>query len=134
MFSFYLKDEYKYAVPLQRNILCYISQDWLVPLQRIILWYIPQHWLVPLQRMTMCCIPQDWLVPLQRITLCYIPQDWLREQFMGMPSLLHNLTLGDQWLTQMAQAADDAGVHIQYCMSLSRHAMQALLYPAVTQV
>jgi len=51
-----------------------------------------------------------------------------------MDALLHNLTLGEQWLTQMAQAADDAGIFIQYCMANPRHAMQSLMYSAVTQV
>jgi len=34
----------------------------------------------------------------------------------------------------MAQAADDAGIFIQYCMANPRHAMQSLMYSAVTQV
>lgn len=55
-------------------------------------------------------------------------------EFSGVQGLLHNLTLGEQWLTQMAEAAQDAGIYIQYCMSNPRHAMQSLLYPMVTQV
>ncbi|XP_052789947.1 uncharacterized protein LOC128224213 isoform X2 [Mya arenaria] len=60
-------------------------------------------------------------------------QDWLNVEFSGVQALLHNLTLGTTWLDQMATAADDAGIFIQYCMANPRHAMQALMYPRVTQ-
>lgn len=60
-------------------------------------------------------------------------QDWLNVEFSGLKAFLHDLDLGAKWLTQMAEAAKDSGIYIQYCMSNPRHAMQSLLYPAVTQ-
>ncbi|KAH3797073.1 uncharacterized protein LOC127837128 [Dreissena polymorpha] len=60
-------------------------------------------------------------------------QDWLNVEFSGVQALLHNLTLGTTWLTQMAYAAEDSNIFIQYCMSNPRHAMQAVMYAAVTQ-
>jgi hypothetical protein len=64
----------------------------------------------------------------------FVMQDWLNVEFSGVQALLHQLDLGAQWLTQMAEAAQENGIYIQYCMSNPRHAMQSLLYPAVTQV
>ena len=61
-------------------------------------------------------------------------QDWLNVEFSGLQALLHDLYLGSDWLTNMAEAAKLKGIFIQYCMSNPRHAMQALQYPAVTQV
>lgn len=61
-------------------------------------------------------------------------QDWLNVEFSGLKAFLHDLDLGAKWLTQMAEAAEESGIYIQYCMSNPRHAMQSLLYPAVTQV
>ncbi|XP_053380271.1 uncharacterized protein LOC123527425 [Mercenaria mercenaria] len=60
-------------------------------------------------------------------------QDWLNVEFSGLNAFLHDLDLGAKWLTQMADAAQDSGIYIQYCMANPRHAMQSLLYPAVTQ-
>jgi hypothetical protein len=42
--------------------------------------------------------------------------------------------LGRQWLRQMGNGAAKAGLTIQYCMSPSRHALQSLEIPVVTQV
>ncbi|KAL4218854.1 hypothetical protein ACF0H5_021442 [Mactra antiquata] len=61
-------------------------------------------------------------------------QDWLNVEFSGLQALLHDLDLGTQWLTQMAEAASESGIYIQYCMANPRHTMQSLLYPAVTQI
>lgn len=65
--------------------------------------------------------------------IVFLSQDWLRQQFVGLPSLLHNLTLGEQWLTQMAEAAEEVGITIQYCTASPRHALQSVMYPSVTQ-
>ncbi|KAL4219038.1 hypothetical protein ACF0H5_021621 [Mactra antiquata] len=60
-------------------------------------------------------------------------QDWLNRQTMYLSSLHTSLTLGTQWLTQMGQAAQENGLTIQYCMAMSRHALQSIEIPAVTQ-
>lgn len=45
-----------------------------------------------------------------------------------------NITLGKTWLKQMGNAALAYNITLQYCMSLSRHALQSLEIEAVTQI
>ena len=61
-------------------------------------------------------------------------QDWLNWQFTSMEATTNNVHVGRDWLMQMGAGAADSGVTIQYCMSLSRHILQSLEIPAVTQV
>ena len=42
--------------------------------------------------------------------------------------------VAETWLTQMGTGAQKSGITLQYCMSLSRHILQSLAIPAVTQV
>ena len=42
--------------------------------------------------------------------------------------------VAENWLNQMGLGAEKNGITIQYCMSLSRHILQSLAIPAVTQV
>lgn len=42
-------------------------------------------------------------------------------------------TVMRQWLLQMGDAARSCGITIQYCMPLSRHLLQSIELPAVTQ-
>ncbi|CAF1364661.1 unnamed protein product [Didymodactylos carnosus] len=60
-------------------------------------------------------------------------QDWLNVQTIDFMPTRTDIHLGHQWLTSMGKAADQVGMNIQYCMSLSRHALQALEIPRVTQ-
>lgn len=60
-------------------------------------------------------------------------QDWLNKEFGGCLALLSDLQLGARWLNQMAAGAAKNNVTIQYCMSNSRHVMQALQNSVVTQ-
>lgn len=60
-------------------------------------------------------------------------QDWLYVQTLYMEALQKNLTLGHDWLMQMASAAARNKQTIQYCMGYSRHALQSLEFPTVTQ-
>jgi hypothetical protein len=61
-------------------------------------------------------------------------QDWLNHQTNDFIPLLTDIGLGKRWLQQMGNAADKFNITIQYCMSLSRHVLQSLEIPAVTQV
>ncbi|PVD22557.1 hypothetical protein C0Q70_18373 [Pomacea canaliculata] len=61
-------------------------------------------------------------------------QDWLNVEFAGVEALLTDIDLGSRWLNQMGTAALDYRLTIQYCMANSRHVMQSLHNPAVTQV
>ena len=60
-------------------------------------------------------------------------QDWLYVSNRDISALETNLTLGHDWLMQMANSAAKNNQTIQYCMSYSRHAMQSLEFPTVTQ-
>ncbi|XP_067662761.1 uncharacterized protein [Haliotis asinina] len=60
-------------------------------------------------------------------------QDWLNVEFAGVPSLTYDAYLGETWLNQMGRGAAKNGVTIQYCMANSRHLLQGISIPAVTQ-
>ena len=60
-------------------------------------------------------------------------QDWLNHQTLDFTPLLTNLSLGRRWLMDMGRAAENNGMTVQYCMSLSRHILQSLEINAVTQ-
>ena len=61
-------------------------------------------------------------------------KDWLNKQFDEMVATVTDLRVGREWLMQMGRAARDTGLTIQYCMSPSRHALQSLEIPVVSQV
>jgi hypothetical protein len=65
---------------------------------------------------------------------CRCFQDWLNVQLLGTELLQSSLTAGADWLNQMARAARDQNMTIQYCMSQSRHALHSVSLPEVTQV
>jgi hypothetical protein len=60
-------------------------------------------------------------------------QDWLYNELEGVTVALQNVTVAKRWLTQMATAAEEHGIFIQYCMPWSRHLLSSLQFPAVTQ-
>ena len=45
-----------------------------------------------------------------------------------------NITLGRNWLEQMATAAKKNNLTVQYCMSLPRHVLQSVEFDSVTQI
>lgn len=59
-------------------------------------------------------------------------QDWLFSEYVGTNATLESATLPRKWLMQMGQAAEKAGVVVQYCMLWPRFALQSLELPAVT--
>ncbi|XP_045596142.1 uncharacterized protein [Procambarus clarkii] len=61
-------------------------------------------------------------------------QDWLDRQYMFTSALHTNVTLGSSWLDNMGKAAEERGLNIQYCMSLTRHVLHSVSLPAVTQI
>nr|XP_022327168.1 uncharacterized protein LOC111126669 isoform X3 [Crassostrea virginica] len=60
-------------------------------------------------------------------------QDWLDIQTLGLVGLQTDLYLGERWMRQMAEAAEELNLTIQLCMSLPRHALMSVSLPAVTQ-
>ena len=62
-------------------------------------------------------------------------QDWLYNEFyVYVGEFLRDVSLGREWLLQMARGAERSGLTIQYCMPHVRHLLQSLEFPAVTQV
>lgn len=45
-----------------------------------------------------------------------------------------NVSVGRDWLLEMDRAASNHDITIQYCMALSRHLLQSVELPSVTQV
>ena len=62
------------------------------------------------------------------------PQDWLNTEFDEMDITVRSLTLGNEWLHEMANAAQKLGITLQYCMATARHTLTSLELPVVTQV
>ena len=81
-----------------------------------------------------------WVDLLQNTTaawgggLATYEQDWLYNELGGVDALLTNLTLGRQWILQMASGAQAAGLTMQLCMAYPRHLLQSVEAPAITQV
>lgn len=62
-------------------------------------------------------------------------QDWLNRETDDNAVMLNDLFMAQRWLQQMGRGAEQFGtISIQYCTSYSRHMLQALEIPVVTQV
>eukprot|EP01064_Diplonema_japonicum_P018967 TRINITY_DN2766_c0_g1_i1.p1 TRINITY_DN2766_c0_g1~~TRINITY_DN2766_c0_g1_i1.p1 ORF type:complete len:748 (+),score=157.49 TRINITY_DN2766_c0_g1_i1:51-2294(+) len=61
-------------------------------------------------------------------------QDWLYNEFNSVPYLQRSATMARDWLLQMGSAAEKNGLTIQYCMPYTRHVLQSVEVPVVTQV
>ena len=51
-----------------------------------------------------------------------------------MDITVRSLSLGEQWLHQMAEASHKTGLTLQYCMAPPRHTLTSLYLPVATQV
>ena len=61
-------------------------------------------------------------------------QDWLDNEYSNLNELTADLNLGQMWLLQMGEAAEELGLTIQYCMPWPRHILQSVMIPTVTQI
>mmetsp|Transcript_80981 Transcript_80981/g.185386 ORF Transcript_80981/g.185386 Transcript_80981/m.185386 type:complete len:654 (+) Transcript_80981:2248-4209(+) len=61
-------------------------------------------------------------------------QDWLDTEYQFLNITRTDVDIARRWLVQMGDAASKHGVYVQYCMPFSRHVLQALEVPAVSQV
>ena len=61
-------------------------------------------------------------------------QDWLDNEYSHLNELTADLNLGQMWLLQMGEAAEELGLTIQYCMPWPRHILQSVMIPTVTQI
>ncbi len=59
-------------------------------------------------------------------------QDWLMAQFWGVPWLRQQLGRAETWMTNLAQAAVDAGLTVQLCMPGPGHFLDRPRHPNVT--
>lgn len=60
-------------------------------------------------------------------------QDWLFNELYYAQMLLIDVSLSKKWLEQMADAAYEEGISIQYCMPFVRFLLQSVEFPSVTQ-
>jgi hypothetical protein len=65
--------------------------------------------------------------------VCY-EQDWLSEIYYHSPELQTVLGAGDAFADNMARAAQNKGLSIQYCMALPRFFLQGSRYPNLTTI
>ncbi|KAF2355654.1 Kringle, partial [Trinorchestia longiramus] len=66
--------------------------------------------------------------------LAVYEQDWLDREYEEVSVLHTNVTLGDDWLHNMATSAGEREVPVQYCMSLPREAVHGGRESVVTQI
>lgn len=61
-------------------------------------------------------------------------QDWLDVIYKRSPELQQSLDAGSTFTDQMAQAAQERGLTLQYSMALPRHFLQGARYPNLTTI
>jgi hypothetical protein len=65
--------------------------------------------------------------------VCY-EQDWLNEIYFHSPELQSTLGVGDAFADNMARAAKQNNLSLQYCMALPRFFLQGSHYPNLTTI
>eukprot|EP00935_MAST-01C_sp_MAST-1C-sp1_P000138 g138.t1 len=91
-------------------------------------WIFEGNEAVPLER----AFWDDLMMEAKGWGLQVYEQDWLFTEYVGTNATLQSATLPRQWLMQMGEAAEAAGLFIQYCMLWPRFALQSLELSAVT--
>ncbi|CAG0917820.1 unnamed protein product [Notodromas monacha] len=76
----------------------------------------------------------DLLHEAQQWGLIVYEQDWLDRTFEEMEAMHTDFNLSTDWITQMHAAAEELGLNIQYCMALTRYALESVRFPRVTQI
>ncbi|HEX5555798.1 MAG TPA: hypothetical protein VFX43_21320, partial [Chitinophagaceae bacterium] len=61
-------------------------------------------------------------------------QDWLNVIYNHTPKMASDLSVGNAFTDDMAQAAKSHGLDMQYCMAMPRYFMQGLKYPNLTTI
>jgi hypothetical protein len=61
-------------------------------------------------------------------------QDWLSVIYQNSPQLQTTPAAGDEFTDNMARAAQERGLSLQYCMALPRHFLQGTRYPNLTSI
>jgi len=65
--------------------------------------------------------------------VCY-EQDWINEIYDNSPELQTTLGVGDAFTDNMARAAKENNMSVQYCMALPRFFLQGSHYPSLTTI
>jgi len=71
-------------------------------------------------------VARDW-------NLIMFEQDWLGQMFDGLSILQTNVTIGRQWMLQMAEGVMQSGLVMEQCTAYPRHTLMGLEIPVVTQ-
>lgn len=90
-----------------------------------------------LKQRSSCSLILSSLIPTNLSTITpfiYILPHHLSCSLLSKSALHTNVTLGSSWLDNMGKAAEERGLNIQYCMSLTRHVLHSVSLPAVTQI
>lgn len=97
------------------------------------------EWYIPNISGHVAAIPKDPLVFFKRFFttmdgwgLSMYEQDWMCQQYDICPILQSNISLGDLWLSGMAEGAMTSNRTVQYCMPYPNDVLSAVQYPAVT--
>ncbi len=81
--------------------------------------------------------PKFWDAIMSNISsngvTCY-EQDWINEIYANSPELQSTLGIGDAFADNMARAAKENNVSVQYCMALPRFFLQGSHYPNLTTI
>ena len=65
--------------------------------------------------------------------ICY-EQDWLNYIYNKSPKMSEDLSVGNEFTDEMADACMKAGLSMQYCMAMPRHFLQGLKYNNLTTI
>ena len=81
--------------------------------------------------------PKFWDAIMSNISsngvVCY-EQDWINEIYANSPELQSTLGMGEAFADNMARAAKENNVSVQYCMALPRFFLQGSHYPNLTTI
>ncbi|MFT3934857.1 MAG: hypothetical protein QM726_14630 [Chitinophagaceae bacterium] len=61
-------------------------------------------------------------------------QDWMNYIYMNNPEMISDINIGNAFTDNMAKAAAEKGLHMQYCMGLPRYFMQGVKYNNLTTI
>lgn len=61
-------------------------------------------------------------------------QDWMNYAYTNNPEMISDIRIGNAFTDQMAKAAKENGISLQYCMGLPRYFMQGLKYNNLTTI
>lgn len=61
-------------------------------------------------------------------------QDWMNYAYTLNPEMISDIKIGNAFTDEMAKAANENGINLQYCMALPRYFMQGVKYNNLTTI